>query len=71
MASAPIFCREKQRLCDEFLNAVSEYLKIESAILAAAMRDDEFQFDRELEAARTRKNAVKESIKKHQQEHGC
>lgn len=71
MAPAPIFCREKQRLCDEFLMAVSEYLKLESARLAAAMRDDEFQLNRELEAARTRKNAAKESIKEHQQEHGC
>ena len=69
--TAPIYCTEKMRLLDEFVAAVSGYLKVESARLAAAARDNESQFASELELARQRKDAVKQAIKAHQNEHRC
>ena len=70
VAPAPIFCKEKARLLDAFVTAVSEYLKVEAAMLAA-VRDEESLFDSELEAARKRKDAAKDAIKAHQKDHGC
>ena len=70
-APPPIYCTEKMRLLDEFVAAVADYLKVESARLKAAVRGDEFLFDGELEAARNRKEAGKEVIRAHHQEHGC
>ena len=71
VSPAPIYCAEKMRLLDEFVAAVADYLKIESAKLAAAVRCEEWLSDGELEAARKRKNAAKEAIRSHQQSHGC
>jgi hypothetical protein len=51
VSPAPSSCTEKIRLLDEFVAAVAEYLKIESARLKAAVLGDEFLFDHELEAA--------------------
>ena len=54
------------RLLDEFVAAVSGYLRVESARLAAAARNEESQLAGELEVARQRKDASKEAIKEHQ-----
>jgi hypothetical protein len=71
VSPAPIYCAKKQRLLEEFMAAVADYLKIESAKLAAAMRCDDWLSDGELEAARKRKDAAKEAIRSHRQAHGC
>jgi hypothetical protein len=71
VSPAPTYCAEKMRLLDEFVAAVAEYLKIESAKLAAAARCEEWLSDGELKAARKRKDAAKEAIRSHQQAHGC
>jgi hypothetical protein len=68
---APIYCKERMRLLEEFVAAVSGYLKVESARLSAAARDEESHFAGELEVARQRKDASKEAIKAHQKQHGC
>ena len=59
------------RLLDEFVAAVALFLKVESAKLAAAARGQDSLFDGELAAARKRKDAAKEAVKSHHQEHGC
>jgi hypothetical protein len=69
--SAPIYCKERMRLLDEFVAAVSGYLRVESARLAAAAGNGESQFAGELEVARQRKDASKEAIKEHEKEHRC
>jgi hypothetical protein len=46
-------------------------LKVESEGIAAAVRGNDLLFDAELEAARKKKDAAKEAIKSHLQEHGC
>ena len=71
MAPASSYCGERIRLLDEFVAAVSEYLRVESAGLAALVRGDESDFDAELEVARRRKEAAREAIRAHQWKHGC
>ena len=71
VSPAPIYCAEKMRLLDEFVAAVAAFLKVESAKLAAVARGQDSLFEGELTAARKRKNAAKEAIRSHHQEHGC
>ena len=68
---AQTYCEEWNRLLDEYLVVVADYLRIESTKLAAAVRGDEFLSDAELDAARKRTDVAREAIKSHVQEHGC
>jgi hypothetical protein len=71
VSPAPIYCEEKNRLLDEYVAALGNYLKVESAKIATGLRGDDLLFDPEFAAARNRKDAAKETIKSHLQEHGC
>ena len=62
--------RRKNTL-DEFVAAVSEHLRVESARIPALVRGDESEFDADLEVARRRKEAAREAIRAHQWKHGC
>lgn len=68
---APIFCPEKQRLVDAFTHAVSEYLRMESAQMAAVLDGRGFAFEAERREARRQKERAKRAIRVHEQEHGC
>ena len=71
MPLRPGYCPEKKRLIEEYTRAVSDFLRMESAEIEAQVRVDQVAFDAEFEEARKRKDAAKEAIQKHQQEHGC
>jgi len=72
VASAPApFCEERRRLTDAFVAAVSEYLRMHSARVAAITRGDEVLFEEEIDTARKRKNEAMELVRAHQREHGC
>jgi len=71
MAPAPAFCEKKKALLDQFTSEVSNYLRMQSAQLAAALRGDGFQFEVELTAARKKKDSAKRAVEEHQREHGC
>ena len=70
-AAAPTFYAEQHRLLEEFVMAVSEYLRSESVRTGAWAKGGESLFDDDLEAARKRKEGAKEAIRAHQKEHGC
>ena len=67
----PGYCPEKNRQLKEYTRAVSDFLRMESAKVAALVRSDQLAFDAEFGEARKRKDAAKEAIRKQQQEHGC
>ena len=71
VAAAPIFCTEMRRLLEEFVTAVSEFLRLESARQEAKVAGENPPFDAVFEGARKRKEWTKEAIKAHQKEHGC
>ena len=66
-----MYCPAKKRLLDEFTAAVSEYLRLESAQIAAVVRGEDAPFAAELDAARKRKELTKQAISEHQNRHGC
>ena len=68
---APAFCHEKQRLIEAFTHAVSEYLRMESAQMAAVLDGRGFAFEAERQQARLLKQRAKRAILLHEQEHGC
>jgi len=68
---APIACLEKQRLIRDFTRAVSQCLRMQSAQLMALINGDGFQFEREIDEARERRDQIKDLIQLHQQSHGC
>src|SRR6266700_7033958 len=71
VAPAPIFCTEKKALLDQFMKAVSEYLRMRSAQTAAVRKGDGLRFQEEIETARDRKDAAKLAVKEHLIQHGC
>jgi hypothetical protein len=71
LAPAHSFCSKKILLLDEFAAAVTQYLRVEAASLAALVKGGESLFDADLETARKRKEAAKEAIRVHQKQHGC
>ena len=71
LAPAQTFCSKKSRLLDEFVAAVSQYLRLEAASLTALPKDGKSLFEADLDTARKRKEAAKDAIRVHQREHGC
>jgi hypothetical protein len=73
MATLPktIRCIEKERLMNEYLTAVSEYNRIQSAQVEAARREVSFPFEEELVIASERRLNAKYAIIAHQEQHGC
>ena len=69
--SAQMYCNKKKCLLDEFTAAVSVYLRLESAQIAAVVRGEDAPFAAELDAARKRKEVAKQAIREHQERHGC
>ena len=70
-AAAPIFCRERERLLEEFVVAVSAFLKLESAQLQSVAEGGDFNQQADLSAARRRKEQAARQLKEHQAVHGC
>ena len=71
MSPRPLYCSEKNRLLEEYTRAVSDFLRMQSAKIAALVRGGEVAFEADLEKARKRKHAAKEAIQKHQRKHRC
>ena len=71
MSPAPAACEERQRLVEAFTKAVSEYLRMRSAQIAAVKRGDGFLFDREIENAQQQKDSARNAIELHRLRHGC
>jgi hypothetical protein len=71
MAPEPAFCFEKKRLIAEFVKAVSEYHRMQSAQLAALRKGEDFPFEAELSRAREQRDRAKYSVLAHQELHGC
>ena len=71
MAPAPAFCRANKRLVDEYVVAVSMYLRANSDLLITLIRGEDFQHDDEIEAARKVKDGAKRAIMEHRRLHGC
>ena len=71
MSPARAPCEERQRLVTAFTTAVSEYLRMRSAQIAAIKRGDGFLFEAEIEKARERKNGARRAIELHRLQHGC
>ena len=55
----------------KFRVAATAYLKLEASHLEAVVNSVELNFDGAIKAARERKDAAKQAIIAHQQEHGC
>jgi hypothetical protein len=66
-----IACPEKKRLLEEFARAVSDFNRMHSAQFAAALKGEDFPFEKELDEAMTRKLKAKDAVLAHQEEHGC
>ena len=74
MAPAPIkpaFCGEQQRLIIKFRVAATAYLQLEARHLQAVVNGEESNLEDAIKAARGRKDAAKQAVTAHQQEHGC
>ena len=73
MATLPktIRCIEKERLMNEYLTAVSEYNRIQSAQVESVKRGGSFPFEEELAMASERRLNAKYAIIAHQEQHGC
>ena len=67
----PAFCAEKQRLTEAFTQAVSEYLRVQSAQSLAIAEGRGDEFEAEIAEARNRKECAKQAVVAHRREHGC
>jgi hypothetical protein len=56
---------------DEFMSAVSEYHRMQSAQTESLLKGDGFAFEEEIAKATTRRENAKYAILAHQQGHGC
>ena len=70
-APAPLFCIELRRLTDAYAKAVSEYLRLQAALLAAIINDDAMTIDEQLSAAGMAKDNAKYALLAHSEMHGC
>jgi hypothetical protein len=70
-APAPIFCIELRRLTDAYAWAVSEYLRLQSAKLAAIINGDTMTIDEQLSATEIAKDNAKYALLAHRAKHGC
>ncbi|MDE3161205.1 MAG: hypothetical protein KGM92_20765 [Acidobacteriota bacterium] len=66
-----IRCIEKERLMQEFLAAISDHHRMQSAQVAALRKGDGFLFEKELAEASERRLNVKYAIIAHKEKHGC
>ena len=64
-------CPEKHRRVQEFGAVVSEYMRMESDQQRAVIDGREYERGDELCKVRERKDAAKQAVLDHQQEHGC
>ena len=79
LAPTPAFCGEKQRLVEEYVRTASNFMRVESAQIAALidgrselLSDGQaLMFEAEHEEARRIKDAAKQAIFDHQRQHGC
>jgi hypothetical protein len=73
VATSPISlrCIEKERLMQEFLAAVSDHHRVQSAQVAALRIGDGFRFEKELAEAAERRLNAKYAIFAHKEQHGC
>ena len=70
-APFPKACTEKRKLLKQFVKAVSDQHRIQSAQVAAVLNGQGFMFQSELAEANERKDQLKYAILAHLQEHGC
>jgi hypothetical protein len=68
---SPIVCIEKQRLIQEYTNAVSECNRLQSAQVLAVRRAEDFTFEEEIAKASQRREYAKYAIMDHSEKHGC
>jgi len=68
-----VACIERERLMREFVATASEYHRIQSAQIAAMLRDgaEDFPFEKELAQATMRRENAKYAILLHRQKHRC
>jgi hypothetical protein len=73
MATWPkaIRCIEKERLMTEYVNAVTDQNRIQSAQVESVKRGGSFPFEEELAMASERRLNAKYAIIAHQEQHGC
>ena len=71
VAPAPIFCIESARLKDRYQRAVSEYLRLQAAQIAAVINDATDTLQNEIHEADERKDAAKYALIAHLESHGC
>ena len=70
-APSPIFCVEYQRLKDRFSEAASEYLRLQSAQIAAILNGDPDTFQQQIHEAAMRKDEAKYAVIAHREAHHC
>ena len=71
MAPVPPVCREKQRLINEYVDAVSKYHRLETLQVEALLEDTGLMFESEVESAREERDSAKATITAHRRAHGC
>jgi hypothetical protein len=69
--AGPVRCSEKERLIDEFRNAVYHYNILRSAQVQAVKKDQPFQFEEGFAKASERRRKAKSALLKHLEQHGC
>ena len=67
----PEHCPEKQRRIQQFGAVVWEYRRMESEQRQAVIDGREYERGDELYKVRVRKDAAKQAVIVHEQEHGC
>lgn len=71
MGPSPGFCTKKEWLTDLFIKAVSEYNRSQSAQVAALRNGEGMLFEDQVKAARDQRDAARDALLMHRQQHGC
>ena len=69
--SSALACFERRRLIREFENAVTDFIRMSSAQLAALRNGESLLFVEHLAAAGLRMDRTRLAIIAHDEEHGC
>jgi lipocalin len=70
-ASTMIACTEKRKLLQAFAEAVSDYNRMHSQVIAVLNGEEDFPFEEEIAGAAKVREQAKYAVLKHQAEHGC
>jgi hypothetical protein len=70
-APSPTVCIEKMKLMREFVGAVSDYHRMQTAQVRAVTNGEGFLFEEEIAEAAARRERAKYAILEHLQNHGC